>query len=66
MFYCCFFLFKELGFKGEIGYQTFLYANEHELRKVMMFLIEKLPKDTAESIDEPLGNYIIIIDILIS
>lgn len=51
------FVFKDLGFKGEIGYQTFLYANEHELRKIMMFLIEKLPKETGETIDEPLGMY---------
>ncbi|CAM1292283.1 CCDC22 (predicted), partial [Pycnogonum litorale] len=46
---------KEIGYKGEIGYQTFLYANEVDIRRVFMFLIEKLPKDVEKSIDEPLG-----------
>ncbi|XP_033098923.1 coiled-coil domain-containing protein 22 homolog [Anneissia japonica] len=45
-----------LGYKGEIGYQTFLYANEADIRKVLMFLIEKLPKDTSTTADEPLGK----------
>jgi len=45
-----------LGYQGEIGYQTFLYANEHELRKVLMFLIEKLPKEASDAIDEPLSR----------
>jgi len=51
---------QDLGYKGEIGYQTFLYANEHELRKVMMFLIEKLPKESGETIDEPLGKGVLL------
>lgn len=36
---------KELGYKGEVGYQTFLYYNEADLRKVFMFLVECLPKE---------------------
>lgn len=47
---------QELGYKGEIGYQTFLYSNESEIRKVFMFLVDKLPKDTAETAEEPLGK----------
>ncbi|XP_048773874.2 coiled-coil domain-containing protein 22 homolog [Ostrea edulis] len=47
---------QELGYKGEIGYQTFLYSNESEIRKVFMFLVDKLPKDTAEAAEEPLGS----------
>ncbi|OWR42640.1 coiled-coil domain-containing protein 22 [Danaus plexippus plexippus] len=43
---------KDLGYQNDVGYQTFLYHNETELRQVFMFLIEKLPsedtKPTAE------------------
>ena len=34
-----------MGFKGDIGYQTFLYGNENDIRKLLLFLIERLPKD---------------------
>lgn len=34
-----------MGYTGEVGYQTFLYSNEADLRRVFMFLIERLPKD---------------------
>ncbi|RZF40303.1 hypothetical protein LSTR_LSTR013245 [Laodelphax striatellus] len=36
----------ELGYNGEMGYQTFLYPSEAELRKIFVFLIEKLPKES--------------------
>ncbi|KAK9876652.1 hypothetical protein WA026_014028 [Henosepilachna vigintioctopunctata] len=36
---------KDIGFKDEIGYQTILYFNEIEIRRLLIFLIEKLPKD---------------------
>lgn len=36
---------KSLGFKGDLGYQTILYANNNELRGVLMWLIEHLPKN---------------------
>ena len=39
---------KELGYKYEIGYQTFLYSNEPDMRRLLMFLIEKLPKDLIQ------------------
>jgi len=48
-------IFQELGYRGEIGYQTFLYSNESEIRKVLMFLVDKLPKETSESVEEVLG-----------
>ena len=52
---------QELGFEGsELGYQTFLYSNEHELRSVLIFLIDKLPKDSNEEFEiepEVLGNF---------
>lgn len=35
-----------MGFRGDIGYQTFLYSNVTEVRRVFMFLIERLPKES--------------------
>ena len=46
-----------MGYSGEIGYQTFLYSNENDIRKIFMFLIEKVPKETAETRDEPLSKF---------
>lgn len=38
---CC-----QLGYTGkELGYQTFMYGAETELRTVFMFLVDKLPKE---------------------
>ncbi|XP_052738182.1 coiled-coil domain-containing protein 22 [Bicyclus anynana] len=36
---------KDLGYQNDVGYQTFLYHNETELRQVFMFLVEKLPSE---------------------
>ena len=36
-----------MGYKNkstQLGYQTFLYGTENELRNVLMFLVDKLPK----------------------
>ena len=37
-------LCQNLGFQ-DLGYHTFLYSNESDLRSLFMFLIDKLPKD---------------------
>jgi hypothetical protein len=34
-----------LGYKEEIGCQSFLYPTEAETRKLLIFMMEKLPKD---------------------
>ncbi|PSN38748.1 Coiled-coil domain-containing protein 22 [Blattella germanica] len=47
---------KNLGYSGDIGYQTFLYSSETDVRRVFMFLIEKLPKESEKSIVEPTGR----------
>ncbi|KAF4109996.1 coiled-coil domain-containing protein 22 [Onychostoma macrolepis] len=47
---------QDVGFKGEIGYQTFLYSNEPEIRSLFMFLVEKLPRESAEASDQPSGK----------
>ncbi|CAL1291564.1 unnamed protein product [Larinioides sclopetarius] len=51
----------ELGYKGEIGYQTFLYSNETDIRKIFLFLLENLPKETEKALDEPLNITSLII-----
>ncbi|KAJ8016383.1 hypothetical protein DPEC_G00006640 [Dallia pectoralis] len=51
---------QDLGYKGEIGYQTFLYSNEPEIRSLLMFLVEKLPKESAEAMDQPAGKSAIL------
>ncbi|KAF3696433.1 Coiled-coil domain-containing protein 22 [Channa argus] len=43
---------QDIGYKGEIGYQTFLYSNEPEIRSLLMFLVEKLPRESAEASDQ--------------
>lgn len=49
-------VFKDVGYKGEIGYQTFLYSNEPEIRSLLMFLVEKLPRERAEASDQSAGT----------
>ncbi|XP_063224121.1 coiled-coil domain-containing protein 22 homolog [Bacillus rossius redtenbacheri] len=41
---------KVLGYRGDIGYQTFLYSSESDIRRVLMFLIEKLPKEAEKTV----------------
>ncbi|XP_015255609.1 PREDICTED: coiled-coil domain-containing protein 22 isoform X1 [Cyprinodon variegatus] len=47
---------QDIGYKGEIGYQTFLYSNEPEIRSLLMFLVEKLPRESSEASDQPTGK----------
>lgn len=44
-----------MGFRGDIGYQTFLYSNVIEVRRVFMFLIERLPKESEKIQQLPTG-----------
>ncbi|GCB83268.1 hypothetical protein scyTo_0024059, partial [Scyliorhinus torazame] len=43
---------QDLGYQGDIGYQTFLYSNEPEIRRLLMFLVEKLPRDSVDSVNQ--------------
>ncbi|XP_042308347.1 coiled-coil domain-containing protein 22 isoform X2 [Sceloporus undulatus] len=47
---------KDLGYQGEVGYQTFLYSSEPEIRRLLLFLVEKLPRDASEDADQPVGK----------
>ena len=43
---------QELGYKGEVGYQTFLYSNEGDIRKILMYLVDKLPRSSSGAADD--------------
>jgi hypothetical protein len=49
-----------LGYHGDVGYHTFLYSNEIEIRRVLMFLVDHLPKEHSESAQEPVGSLAIL------
>ncbi|XP_064404565.1 coiled-coil domain-containing protein 22 homolog isoform X2 [Halichondria panicea] len=51
---------QALGYPGEIGYQTFLYSSIKEWRKLLMFLLEKLPRENAQTSDEPTGTRVML------
>uniref|UniRef100_A0A8C5MJ00 Coiled-coil domain-containing protein 22 n=1 Tax=Leptobrachium leishanense TaxID=445787 RepID=A0A8C5MJ00_9ANUR len=47
---------QDLGYSGEIGYQTFLYSSEPDIRALLIFLAEKLPRDSQEDAHQPAGK----------
>jgi len=47
--------FLKLDYADEMGYQVFLYPEVSNTRKLLMFLVEKLPKDDEEEEEEVLG-----------
>uniref|UniRef100_A0A3Q4GK41 Coiled-coil domain-containing protein 22 n=1 Tax=Neolamprologus brichardi TaxID=32507 RepID=A0A3Q4GK41_NEOBR len=51
---------QDIGYKGELGYQTFLYSSEPEIRSLLMFLVEKLPRESAETSDQPTGKSVVL------
>lgn len=40
---------KQLGFHGDMSYSTVLYGSELEIRRVLMFLIERIPRDSLKT-----------------
>lgn len=40
---------KHLGFHGDLGYSTILYGSEIDIRNILIFLIERLPKDPPKT-----------------
>ncbi|KAL4230380.1 Coiled-coil domain-containing protein 22 [Mactra antiquata] len=51
---------QELGYRGDVGYQTFLYSSEADIRKIFMFLVDKLPKEVVETTEEILGSSVLL------
>eukprot|EP00002_Diphylleia_rotans_P016504 TRINITY_DN3211_c0_g1_i1.p1 TRINITY_DN3211_c0_g1~~TRINITY_DN3211_c0_g1_i1.p1 ORF type:complete len:646 (-),score=173.01 TRINITY_DN3211_c0_g1_i1:274-2211(-) len=46
---------QEMGYNGDIGYQSFLYPNEKDVRNLMMFLVEALPSNDVIADVEQFG-----------
>ena len=47
---------KKLGYTGECGYNQLLYPSESDTRKLLMFIVDKMPKvDAEEDAEESLG-----------
>lgn len=49
---------KDLGFRGDLGYQSILYCNDVEIRRVLMFLIERLPRETQKTAENDEIGYV--------
>ncbi|NP_001083358.1 coiled-coil domain-containing protein 22 [Xenopus laevis] len=47
---------QDLGYSSEVGYQTFLYSSEPDIRALLIFLAEKLPRDSSEDAHQPAGK----------
>ena len=43
---------KDKGYQHELGYEAFLYPSEVEMRRLLRFLVDKLPKHEAAEVDE--------------
>lgn len=41
--------FQDLGYDRQLGYQTFMYGTEKDIRHLFSFLVSKLPKGVADS-----------------
>ena len=47
---------QDLGYTGAIGYEAFLYPNEKDMRTLLSWFIEKLPRDHKDDdVEEILG-----------
>ena len=46
-----------MGYKGELGYETFLHGSQTDLRKIFIFLLEKLPKIKEQPLSDSIGNF---------
>ena len=47
---------QQYGYRGELGYHQFLYPSEADTRKLLMWLIEALPKAEKKDEQEALGS----------
>lgn len=57
---------QKLGFTGECGFNQLLYPNAKDARKLLMFLVEKLPKEEADGVGEPLDRRALLNRALVS
>ena len=43
---------QDVGYKGDLGYETFLHGSQAEIRNVFTILIQKLPKVNEQPISD--------------
>lgn len=43
---------KALGYMSDLGYNSFLYSNEADARNILMWLVERLPKESITAATE--------------
>lgn len=55
------FLFQDVGYKGDLGYEMFLHGSQAEIRKVFLILIQKLPKANEQPISESVGELLCLV-----
>lgn len=47
---------KDLGYSQECGYNQLLYPVEHQTRDLIKWLVEKIPRNIEEDMEEPLSG----------
>lgn len=45
------------GYGSDVGYNSFLYSSENDARAILMWLVERLPKEATALTAEILGVY---------
>eukprot|EP00743_Colponemidia_sp_Colp-15_P004339 GILK01004680.1.p1 GENE.GILK01004680.1~~GILK01004680.1.p1 ORF type:complete len:610 (-),score=174.34 GILK01004680.1:137-1966(-) len=51
---------QELGFKGEISFNIFIYPNVKDVRKLLSFLVEQAPKPEEDNDEQVAGANVIL------
>ena len=47
---------QDLGYPGDLGYQSLLYPTEVDVRRLFSFLLEHLPQEAGQLPQEALGE----------
>ena len=47
---------QALGFKGDVGFQQILYPTVQDVRDILVFLIDKFPKDSSGILSGPVDS----------
>ena len=42
--------FQSVGYNGDLGYESFLYGGEKDIRKLLLFLLDRLPKEERSAV----------------
>jgi len=50
-------LMKEIGYSGDLGYEHFLYPAEIDMRKILRWVVDKLPKAEENESEQQNNNF---------